>query len=161
MLPRTRRRISLPVVVALALLAPSLGSAQGVEAPRIPLRTAIREINSFRAQYADGLNDKDVAALTAMYAPDAVVIRGDGKTLEGRSAIGEDLTAQSASWTKTTITSDTLHVFGNTAWEVGDLTGPDGKDPKRYLVVLRRGLEGWHISSLAIVPEAPAETTKK
>jgi len=160
MLPSTRRHFSVPIALALALLAPTLGSAQGVETPRVPIRTAISEIRVLRAQYAEGLNRKDAAELTAMYAPDAVVIREDGKTLMGRPAIGDDLAAGSAKWTKTTITPDTLHVYGNTEWEVGKLTGPDGKDPRHYLVVLRRGLEGWKISSVAIVPEGQAESSK-
>jgi ketosteroid isomerase-like protein len=158
--PRNRRRFSLPAALALALLTPALSSAQGVEAPRIPLRTAVSEINAFRAQYAGALNGKDATSLTAMYAPDAVLIRGDGRTLVGRPAIGDALAEESSSWTQTTFTSDTLRVFGNTAWEVGRLSGPDGKDVRHYLVVLRRDLKGWKISSVAVVPDNQTKSTK-
>ena len=158
-----RARSSLVLVVALALVMTSRAAAQGIEAPRVPLRTAIKEINTIRAEYADLYNKKDAAALTAMYLPDAVVIRGDGSTLLGQAAIGKALAQESASWNQITISSDTMRVFGNTAWDVGSLSstgsGSNANDT-RYLVVLRRGIEGWRISSLAVVPEAPATATK-
>src|SRR5438552_1586601 len=74
--PRTR--LNFLLVAALAFVASSVASAQGIESPRVPLRTAINEINALRAQYAEGFNKKDAPALTAMYLPDAVVIRRDG-----------------------------------------------------------------------------------
>lgn len=154
----SRRRFSLPVVVALALLGPSLAVAQGIEAPRVPVRTAVNEINALRAVYAAGMNDKDVAALTAVYAPDAIVIRPDGSMVVGQKAIGESLAAESANWTTTTITSDTIRVFGNTALDIGRMSGADGANASRYLVVLRRGIKEWKVNSLAIVPEQPAKS---
>jgi predicted house-cleaning NTP pyrophosphatase (Maf/HAM1 superfamily) len=114
-------RLNLLFVVALAFVAPSVASAQGIESPRVPLRTAINEINALRSEYAGYFNKKDVAALTAMYTPDAVVIRADGSTLVGQSAIGKALDEESAKWTQTTFSSDTMRVFGNTAWDVGSM----------------------------------------
>src|SRR4051794_25350608 len=75
MTPNRRARSSLPLLAALALVATSLASAQGIEAPRVPLRTALNEINTLRSEYASAYNKKDAAALTAMYLPDAVAIR--------------------------------------------------------------------------------------
>jgi uncharacterized protein (TIGR02246 family) len=158
-----RARSSLPLVAAFALVATSLARAQGIEAPRVPLRTAINEINALRAEYAGAYNKKDAAALTAMYLPDAVVIRADGSTLQGRAAIGKALAEEAASWGQTTISSDTVRVFGNTAWDVGTLNsqGSEGEaSVSRYLVVLRRGLQQWNISSVAVVPETRIKTTE-
>jgi len=161
---RSRRtRLNFLLVAALAFVAPSVASAQGIESPRVPLRTAINEINALRDQYAEGFNKKDAAALTAMYLPDAVVIRGDGSTLVGKEAIGKDLAEGSAKWTQSTFASDTMRVFGNTAWDVGTMKSPSstGKENvSHYLVVLRRGLKGWKISSVAVVPEAPAKAAE-
>jgi hypothetical protein len=80
------RRASLSLFAALAFVGTSVVRAQGVEAPRVPLRTALHEINTLRAEYADGVNKKATATLTGMYLSDAIVIRPDGSTLVGREA---------------------------------------------------------------------------
>ncbi len=153
---------SLPLVAALAFVATSSASAQGVEQPRVPLRTAIAEINTLRSTYADLYNKKDAAAIAAMYLPDAVVIRGDGSTLLGQAAIGKSLTEQAPSWSQITLSSDTTRVYGNTAWDMGTMSsgGTNGQPSvSRYLVVLRRGVQDWKVSSLAVVPVTSAVAT--
>ena len=163
MIASRRFRSSLPLVAALAFFATSPATAQGVESPRVPLRTALKEINTIRSEYADLYNKKDAAALTAMYLPDAVVIRGDGSTLLGQGAIGKALGEEAASWNQVTLTSDTTRVFGNTAWDVGTMSsGGSGSEASvsRYLVVLRRGVQTWKISSVAVVPETRVAATK-
>ena len=162
---RTHRRsvASLLLAVAFALLTTSLAAAQGIDAPRVPVRTAIKEINTLRAEYATLYNKKDTAALTAMYMPDAVVIRPDGSTLLGQAAVGKTFAEEAANWKQITLSSDTMRVFGNTAWDVGSMSskGSDGDQiVTRYLVVLRRGVQTWRISSLAVVPEAPVTAAK-
>lgn len=162
MTPSSRARTSL-IVAAVALLATSLAHAQGVEAPRVPLRTALAEINTLRSEYAEAYNKKDAAALTAVYLPDAIVIRADGSTLIGRSAIGKAMAEESPTWQQTTIVSDTMRVYGNTAWDVGTFTTQSSEGSaavSRYLVVLRRGVQAWKISSLAVVPQTPATATR-
>jgi ketosteroid isomerase-like protein len=148
--------------MALALLTTSLAAAQGVEAPRVPLRTALKEINTLRAEYAALYNRKDTTALTAMYLPDAILIRPDGSTLMGRAAVSKAFSEEAANWGQITLSSDTTRVFGNTAWDVGSMSsvGPDGERSQRYLVVLRRGVQTWQISSVAVVPESPVTATK-
>jgi len=155
-------KLGLPVLAVIAVVATSAASAQGVEAPRVPVRTARQEINTLRAEYADLYNHKNVQALTAMYLPDATVIQGDGSAVQGRDAIGRSLAKDAPTWKQMTISSDTLRVFGNTAWDVGTLTSPDSASdaPSRYLVVLRRGITTWKISSLAVVPEMRTASTR-
>jgi ketosteroid isomerase-like protein len=158
-----RSMASLPLAMALALLTTSLAAAQGVEAPRVPLRTALKEINTLRAEYAALYNRKDTTALSAMYLPDAIVIRADGSTLMGGAAVSEAFSEEAANWGQITLSSDTTRVFGNTAWDVGSMSsvGSDGdRRVQRYLVVLRRGIQTWQISSLAVVPEAPVTAAK-
>jgi len=161
----THRRsvASLTLAMALALLTTSLGAAQGIDAPRVPVRTAIKEINTLRAEYADLYNKKDAAALTAMYMPEAVMIRNDGSTLLGQAAIGKVLADEAPSWQQMTITSDTMRVFGNTAWDVGTLSSQgSGSEASvsRYLAVLRRGVQEWKIISVAVVPATQVTATK-
>jgi ketosteroid isomerase-like protein len=159
--PHTRFR--LPLLVALLSVAPHVARAQGIEEPRIPLRTAINEITSFRSEYEAAINRKDVKALTAMYAPDAVELRPDGSTLLGQEAIGKALAEEAPNWGQMTLSSDTLRVFGHTAWDMGTLTSQradGGKDVTHYLVVLRRGMKDWKLSSLAVVANTRATATK-
>ena len=157
----TRARSSL-LAAALALAATSTARAQGIEAPRVPLRTALAEINTLRSEYAAAYNKQDAAGVTAMYLPDAVLIRPDGSTLMGQAAIGKAMTEESAKWLPSTLSSDTVRVYGNTAWDVGTMspTGGESATAVHYLVVLRRGLEGWKISSLAVVPETPVTAAR-
>lgn len=144
----------LTLAVSLALLVPTVASGQGIEQPRIPLRTALTEIRTLREAYAKAFNDKDAATVVGMYAPDAILIGSDGTVLTGKEAIRKDLEA--GQWPKMTITSDTVRVFGNTALDVGtvrtSLTG-GGEGVSHYLVVLRRGLKDWKLSRVAVVPE--------
>jgi ketosteroid isomerase-like protein len=158
-----RTRSSLPLGALFVMIAAVTAHAQGIESPRVPVRTAIKEINTLRAEYADLYNKKDVAALTAMYLPDAVMLRADGSTVLGRSAIGKALAEEAPTWQQTAIASDTMRVFGNTAWDVGTLTSrsSDGaQNVSHYLVVLRRGVETWQVSSLAVVAAPQVTATK-
>jgi ketosteroid isomerase-like protein len=158
-----RAGFGLSLAVAVAFIATASAHAQGIETPRVPVRTAIKELNTLRAEYADLYNKKDVAALVAMYSSDAVVIRADGSTLVGQQAIGKSLAQDAPTWKPMTITSDTMRVFGNTAWDIGTLSTrtPTG-DPavSHYLVVLRRGVQTWKVSSLALVPGTTVTATK-
>ena len=152
-----RFRAWLPLMMSLAFVLPNVANGQGVEQPRVPLRTALDELRVLRAAYAEAFNKQDTATLVDMYAPDAVVIRGDGTVLTGKDAIQKDLEApRPGPRPKMSIASDTVRVFGNTAYDVGTvrMSRPEGEDVSHYLVVLRRGLKAWKISSLASVPES-------
>jgi uncharacterized protein (TIGR02246 family) len=148
-----RFRAWLPCMVSLAFLLPNVATGQGIERPRVPIRKALDEIRVLRGVYSDAFNKKDVATLADIYAGDAIVIRGDGTVLTGREAIQKSLEA--GPWGKMSITSDTVRVFGNTAYDVGRVTvNSEGhEDISHYLVVLRRGVNVWRVSSLAAVPE--------
>jgi uncharacterized protein (TIGR02246 family) len=149
-----RVRAWLPLVVSLAVLLPGVAIGQGIEKPRVPVRTALNEISAFREEYAQTYNNKDAAALAGMYAPDATLIAGDGTMLTGKEAIGKSL--ESGPWMKMSLASDSVRVFGNTAYDVGTvrMSGAEGhEDVSHYLVVLRRGVTVWKLSAVAVVPE--------
>ena len=147
----------LSLLAALTVALPALASAQGIETPRIPLRTALNEISAFRAEYEEAYNKHDMAALTAMYTPDATVITSTGERVMGRAAIAKMLAADSAAGT-TRFESDTTRVVGHTAWDVGTMSSDQGVH--HYLVVLRRGLKDWQLASVALVPETHPSTNK-
>ena len=154
-----RLRTCVAVLAVLAFIGPSVAHAQGVEAPRLPLRTALDELGTLRAEYADAYNRKDGAAVTAMYAPDAIVIHSDGTMLKGSQAIGAGF-KDTAGWPHMVIESDSVKVFGNTAVDVGTLRlHPEGgaEQVAHYLVVLRRNMQNWKIVSVAAVPVVAAK----
>jgi uncharacterized protein (TIGR02246 family) len=149
-----RVRAWLPLVVSLAFLLPGVATGQGIEKPRVPVRTALNEISAFREEYAQSYNNKDAAALAGMYAPDATLIAADGTMLIGKEAIEKSLEA--GPWMKMSLTSDSVRVFGNTAYDVGTarMVGSEGhEDVSHYLVVLRRGVTAWKLNAVAVVPE--------
>ena len=73
-----RFRAWLPLTVSLAFLLPSMAIGQGIERPRVPVRTALDELRVLREAYAEAFNKKETATLVDIYAPDAILIRGDG-----------------------------------------------------------------------------------
>jgi uncharacterized protein (TIGR02246 family) len=152
-----RSRAWLPLIVSLAFVLPNVASGQGIERPRVPVRTALDELRVLRAAYSEAFNKDDTAALADMYAQDAIVIRGDGTVLTGKDAIQKDLAGpRPGPRPKMSIASDSVRVFGNTAYDVGTVRmsrSEGGEDVSHYLVVLRRGVKAWTISSLASVPE--------
>jgi ketosteroid isomerase-like protein len=111
------RRVRAWLPLSLVLLLPGVATGQGIEKPRVPLRTVLNEISAFREEYAQTYNNKDAATLVGMYAPDATLIGGDGTILTGKEAIAKRL--ESGPWLKMSLTSDTVRVFGNTAYDVG------------------------------------------
>jgi len=147
----------LTLAALLMCVAPSIATGQGIKRPTFPVRTARDELREFRELYMEAYNKKDTASVAAMYTPDAVVIQGDGTVLVGRAAIQKALAATATTWTQLTITSDTLRVVGNTAWDVGTThrqLSEGGEQVAHYLTVLRRGLKYWKLDRLAVVPES-------
>ena len=146
---------AVPLLLMLGLAAPSVVAAQGVEEPRIPLRTALMELNTLRTEYADAFNRRDGAALAGVYASDAVFIDADGAKMVGNDAIREYMIARSEKGGHMVIASDTVRVYGNTAVDMGTLTiHPEGggEDVAHYMTVSRRGMTGWKIVSVVQVP---------
>ena len=143
-------RCSVPLLAALVLALPAALGAQGIEKPRIPLRTAMNELNAFRSEYQEAYNKHDMAAVAGMYASDAILITAAGEVLKGRTAIRAALARDTSSATMK-LDSDTMRVVGHTAWDVGTVTA--GSAVQHYLVVLRRGLKDWQLASVAVVPE--------
>jgi uncharacterized protein (TIGR02246 family) len=149
----------LSLAVLLVFVAPSVAGGQGIPPGAPKLRTARDEIKNFREAYAEAFNNKDSTTVANMYAPDAIVIQADGTVLVGKDAIRKAIVADAPKWPQMTITSDTLRVVGNTAWDVGTTRSQPsggGEEVSHYLVVLRRGAKYWKVSRVAVVPESRA-----
>ena len=150
-------RSSVSLLPALALAIPAAAGAQGIEQPRIPLRTALNELSAFRAEYQEAVNKQDDAAVGQMYAADAILIAANGEQYNGRAAITRAL-ARDTTRSSFRLESDTTRVVGHTAWDVGRVTTAAGTS--RYLAVLRRGLKDWQLASVAVVPEVGGGMSK-
>lgn len=149
-------RLLVVFAVALAAGVPTVVHAQ-IDSGMVPLRTAITELNTLRTAYADAFNKKDVAALMATYDAEAVFIKGNGSVVVGAAAIKMMFVADAPTFPHLVITSDSLHVYGNTAVDNGTLTmhpSAGGELKERYLVVVRRGLAGWKLVRAISVPVA-------
>jgi ketosteroid isomerase-like protein len=152
-IPRFRRVLLL--VGALGFAGTMAAAAQGVETPHLPLRTVIDELNSTRASYAEAFNAKDAAAVTAFYLPEAILIGPDGSQIMGATAIGERMMKDAPTWPHMVLASDTVRVYGGTAVDFGTVTmhpKVGGEEVSRYMAVLRRGMRGWKLASVAQVP---------
>ena len=150
----TRTRMAL--LLAFAITAPAAAHAQ-IDSGRVPLRTALAEIHTFRAAYADFYNKKDAAGLAALYAPDASSLLSDGTVLSGMAAIKAYTMKMAPTFPHLVITPDTTVVFGSTAIEQGTLTyhpTTGATVVERYLVVLRRGMKDWSLLRTAAVTAA-------
>lgn len=141
------------VLFALAL-APTVASAQ-IEEPRIPLQTKLSELNRFRVEYAENWNKKDANALVAMWADDAMFNDGDGMTYSGRAAVQKWYNDRAGAMPHLVLESDSLSIYGNTAVDMGTSKmhpAGGGEQVARYLVVLRRNMNGWKVVRAAITP---------
>ncbi|MEO5798373.1 MAG: nuclear transport factor 2 family protein [Gemmatimonadales bacterium] len=146
-------RLYATLLASVGFAAPAALHAQ-IEEGRVPLRTAMTELTTFRTEYADDYNRKDAAAVTAMFDPEASVMMADGTVQMGRVAIGKALAAGAAKWPHLVIKSDSMRVFGNTAVDMGTATYHPASGPtvvERYMVVLRRGMKDWKVMRLAQV----------
>lgn len=147
-------RRAVPLVLAASVLVPSIAVGQGIESPRIPLRTALNDIATLRASYVDAYNGKDAKAVNAMYADDAIVVSEDGALVMGRADIAKAM-GDAANWPHAVIHSDSVRVYGATAVDVGTFTAhpaEGGEMKSRYLVVLRHDMNGWKLVYAAEVP---------
>ena len=146
-------RRAVPLVLAASVLVPSIAAGQGIESPRIPLRTALNDISTLRTSYVDAFNGKDSKALLAMYADDAILVNQEG-VLTGKAAIGKAM-GDAGNWPHAVIKSDSVRVYGATAVDVGTWTthpAEGGEMVSHYLVVLRHDMNGWKLAYVADVP---------
>lgn len=150
------RRVA-PLLLTAGLVVPSFALAQGIAPGRTPLRTSLDEIRVVRESYAEAYNRKDAAAVASVYADDAVVVFPDGSMLSGSEAIAAHLKAEAPNWPHLVIKSDTVRVYGNTAVDIGTATmhpKEGAEEISRYMVMTRRGMNGWKVTHVTLVPMA-------
>lgn len=151
-----RTPISRAILLAL-MLVPSFVAAQGIEADRARLRTAMDDLRALRTEYVEAYNRKDAAAITAMYADDAILIQPDGTMLTGTEEIGKAMAAAAPNWAHSVASSDTVRVYGSTAVDIGTFTvhpTGGGEVVNRYTSVLRRGMGGWKLTHVIVMTPA-------
>lgn len=141
-------------LLALLAAAPMALQAQ-IPADRVPLRTSLADIGTLRTEYVEAYNRKDAAALSKLFTKDAVSIAADGTVLDGYDAISGAMAAGAPTFPHMVISSDTVQVFGATAIDQGMITthpAAGGEMKARYMVVLRRDINGWKIHRVTTVP---------
>jgi ketosteroid isomerase-like protein len=141
--------------MVLGFAGSTAAAAQGIETPHLPIRTVIDELNTTRALYAEAFNAKNAAAVIAFYLPEAILVGPDGSQIMGAKAIGEMMKKEAPTWPHMVLASDTVRVYGGTAVDFGTVTThpkAGGEEVSRYMAVLRRGVSGWKLASVAQVP---------
>lgn len=151
---KLRSAAAAALFVTLAFAVPSTATAQ-IPDSVVPLQTVISETNRFQAEYAEYYNKKDVPALVAMYAPDAIFTAENGTVYVGRDAIQAAFTKMASTFPHIVIQSDSMIAFGSTAIDMGTITmhpAAGGEHKSRYLAVLRRSLGEWKLIRVARTP---------
>lgn len=158
---RNSTRYPLTMLLLLGLAAPAVVQAQ-IPDEAIPLQTSLSQLRVLRAEYAEAWNNKDAAALTALYTDDAVAVLPDGKVLSGSKALHAYFADQGSALPHMVITPNEPRVYGNMAFEEGMLTqhpAGGGEVHLRYMVVSRRNMSQWKLFRTITVP-MPVETGK-
>jgi ketosteroid isomerase-like protein len=144
----------LPLAALASLAIPAIAAGQGIQ-PHIPLSTTLGDIAKLRVAYVSAINGRNPGAASAMYTADAIVLGADGRQTIGAPAIAKLHSDSAAGWARSDIHSTSVKVFGATAVDVGTWavrTPAGGETMRRYLAVLRHGVNGWKLQSVAIVP---------
>ena len=152
---------AVPVLLAVGITAPAALQAQGIESPRIPLRTVIQDLNTLRTSYASDWNAKDAKAVGAHYLPDAIVTNEEGERFVGAKAIGDMLAAGSASWPHMVLSSDTVKVYGATAIDFVTVKmhpSGGGELVSKYTAILHHDMNGWKVVAVQTTPVAPKKS---
>jgi uncharacterized protein (TIGR02246 family) len=148
-------RRAVPLVLAASVVVPSIVVGQGIDSPRIPLRTALADLNTLRTAYVESFNARDAKAVAEHFTDDAIMITHDGKMMTGKAEIAKGMAADADNWPHAVIKSDSVRVYGATAIDVGTWTehpAGGGENVTRYLAVLRHDMNGWKLSYVADVP---------
>lgn len=149
-------RHALPLAAMASLALPAIAAGQGIQ-PHVPISTTLGDIAKVRVAYVNAINTRNPGAVTAMYTADAIVLGADGSQTVGARAIAKLNADSAASWAQSDAHSTSVKVFGATAIDVGIWTvrtAAGGETMRRYLAVLRHGVNGWKLQSVAMVPAA-------
>lgn len=122
-------------------------------APKAPQHDAAADgdaVESAAASWEKAYNDKDAAAVAALYTEDAQLLPPGPAVVNGRAAIQEfwaaDIVASNMSFA---ITADASGFGGDWAWRSGSFsgTGADGATlaTGKFIEVWRRTPDGWQL----------------
>ena len=152
---------AVPVVLAVGLAAPAALHAQGIDSPRIPLRTVIQDLNTLRTTYASDWNAKDAKAVASHYLDNAILTNDQGERFVGAKAIGDMLAKDAATWPHMVLSSDTVKVYGATAIDFGTVKlhpSGGGELVSKYTAVLHHDMNGWKLVAVQSTPVAPPKS---
>lgn len=109
---------------------PTEAAAAPVEAPAVDMAAVKAEIQAVENQWADAMNKKDLTALMAMYADDAISMPDGAPALTGKAAIQARQEKQFADAKgNITVSFQTMDVYGDgdVVTEYGTSTEKDDK----------------------------------
>ena len=160
-------RITNSFVVLLALL---LASCQAPQTNVDDVRKAIDEAD---ARQMSAFAAKDVAGMTANYAPDAIIMPQNGPAVTGKENIEASFKEMSSMMSDMKWTVSRVDASGDLAYEVGNYTAtmqmpgmPPIADTGKFITVWKRQADGkWmivvDIFNTDLPPPMPAPEQKK
>jgi len=164
------RRIALPC--ALVLLAVIAAGCQTLPAGAAPAATAPAAaataapdpaLQAQQDRFIAAATARDAAALTGLFAEDAVLHVAGRPPVQGRDAIRQFYGAVFGFMSGSSMTPELLHASagGDMAWGAGatvnEFRGPDGvmRYTGKYLLVWRRTAGEWQVAAYAISSDEP------
>lgn len=160
-----RRLLTIALLAAVALSS-QVSNAQVSQQGKTA--AVSRAVDDVWARAVDGLKKGDVAALTAVYTNDAMIVEPDSPTTTGRAQIAANLKQMFAStkFLGMTHTRTALEVSGNLAVENGTVVQTfqeSGKAPqkveRRYTLVFKNVNGKWLVLRDVSTPMPPTAPT--
>ena len=157
--------------VLFALIGAAALAACAPKAPQHDVAADSAAVESAAAAWEKAYNDKDGAAVAALYTEDAQLLPPGPAVVNGRAAIEEfwaaDIVASNMSFA---INADATGLGGDWAWRSGSFsgTGADGATlaTGKFIEVWRRTADGWqlhrdiwNVDEAAPAAAAPAATS--
>jgi uncharacterized protein (TIGR02246 family) len=158
---------SFVVAVFLALLLVSC------QAPQTNVADVRNAIEAADANQMSAFVSKDIAGMTANYAPDAVILPQNGPAVSGKENIEASFKEMSSTMSDLKLTISTVNASGDLAYEVGNYTATiqmpgmaPTADKGKFVTVWKRQADGkWmivaDIFNTDLPPAMPSTEQKK
>jgi len=145
---RKRLIATLALLLTTGLVSAQTSASAGPASP-----AALAQI---RQAFVTAANARDAAALTALYADDALLMPSNSPAVQGRAAIlafwqgmlDQGARDVSLAWTRGALLADSGYEAGTYAFTLAPPGGRPASDKGKYLLTVKKGADGkWRISN--------------
>ena len=121
-------------------------------------RTDVEAIRQATTDIASAFNAKEFDKVVSLYADSSVFMPPNAPTLRGREPLKSFYTRLAGKWSAITMEPDEVAGHGPIAYQTGNytLTGANGRDRGKFLIVLRNMAGNWRVEYSAWNSDLPA-----